>query len=91
MAQGQDIYAVGNPLGLTGSVTKGVVSAVRSVADTSYIQIDATINPGNSGGPLLDGDGKVVGGTTFKIRGFEGLNFAVSAEDVKAAFGPLLR
>jgi serine protease Do len=83
---GQDVYAIGNPLGLTGTVTKGIVSAIRSASGRSYIQLDATINPGNSGGPLLDTDGAVIGVTTFKIRGIEGLNFAIAAHEIKNTF-----
>jgi S1-C subfamily serine protease len=89
-AIGQDVYAIGNPLGLTGTVTKGIISAFRSVSGVSYIQIDATINPGNSGGPLLAVDGNVLGVATFKLKGFEGLNFAVSSNEVKLAFSQFL-
>jgi S1-C subfamily serine protease len=90
VAIGQEVYAIGNPLGLTGTVTKGIVSAIRSVSGRRYIQIDATINPGNSGGPLLGTDGAVIGVTTFKVRGFEGLNFAVAANEIRSAFGQFL-
>jgi S1-C subfamily serine protease/tetratricopeptide (TPR) repeat protein len=90
VAIGQEVYAIGNPLGLTGTVTKGIVSAIRSVSGRGYIQIDATINPGNSGGPLLGTDGAVIGVTTFKVRGFEGLNFAVGANEIRGAFGQFL-
>ena len=68
---GQSVIAVGAPLGLTGSVTTGIVSALnrpvttgKSMSDISYlnaVQTDAAINPGNSGGPLLDMQGRVVG------------------------------
>ncbi|MEO8851683.1 MAG: trypsin-like peptidase domain-containing protein [Allobranchiibius sp.] len=68
---GQSVIAVGAPLGLTGSVTTGIVSALnrpvttgKSMSDISYlnaVQTDAAINPGNSGGPLLDMQGQVVG------------------------------
>ncbi|MBO1765847.1 trypsin-like peptidase domain-containing protein [Allobranchiibius sp. GilTou38] len=68
---GQSVIAVGAPLGLTGSVTTGIVSALnrpvttgQSMSDVSYlnaVQTDAAINPGNSGGPLLDMHGRVVG------------------------------
>src|SRR6516164_6734535 len=72
---GQEIFAIGSPLGLSGTVTKGIVSATRTTASgIHYIQLDATINPGNSGGPLLSRSGKVLGINTFKLKGFEGLN-----------------
>jgi len=88
---GKEVVALGSPLGLTNSVTKGIVSAVRRsgsefevVANTStaLIQTDAAINPGNSGGPLLNKKGEVVGVNTFKKTSSEGLNFAVSIIDI---------
>ncbi len=78
---GQRVVLVGNPLGvLEGSVSTGVVSAVRTL-DEGYkvIQTDATANHGNSGGPMLDEKGEVVGVVTFKVGEgkAENLNFAV--------------
>jgi putative serine protease PepD len=66
---GQSVLAVGSPLGLSGTVTAGIVSAVDRQARTltggaAMIQTDASINPGNSGGPLVDLDGQVVGVNT---------------------------
>jgi S1-C subfamily serine protease len=84
---GQEVYAIGNPLGLSNTVTKGIISARRSTKDgVKYIQLDATINPGNSGGPLLTKSGFVIGVNTFKVGGYEGLNFAISATEIKEAF-----
>ena len=81
---GQSVIAVGSPLGLTGTVTSGVVSALdrRGTAE-SMIQTDASINPGNSGGPLVDLDGRVVGINTSiatlggRSSGNIGIGFAV--------------
>ena len=81
---GQPVIAVGSPLGLNGTVTSGVVSALdrRSTAE-SMIQTDASINPGNSGGPLVDLDGRVVGINTSiatlggRGSGNIGIGFAV--------------
>jgi len=88
---GTEVFAVGNPLGLEGTVTKGIVSATRTTSSgVRYIQIDAGLNPGNSGGPLVNKRGRVLGVTTFKLKGYEGLNFAVAADEVRAAFGRLL-
>ena len=88
---GTEVFAVGNPLGLEGTVTKGIVSATRLTSSgVKYIQIDAGLNPGNSGGPLVNKRGRVLGVTTFKLKGYEGLNFAVAADEVRAAFGRLL-
>lgn len=78
---GQTAIAIGNPMGLEGTVTTGVVSAVnrqRSVDDfVGFIQTDAAINPGNSGGPLLDSQGRVIGINTWIIGRATGLGFAV--------------
>lgn len=76
---GQEVLAIGSPLGLQNTVTRGIVSAVRSAGGVELIQTDAAINPGNSGGPLLDRDGRVIGVTTLKLaRNAESLGFAVA-------------
>jgi S1-C subfamily serine protease len=88
---GTEVFAVGNPLGLEGTVTKGIVSATRATSSgVKYIQIDAGLNPGNSGGPLVNKSGRVLGVTTFKLKGYEGLNFAVAADEIRLAFGRVL-
>lgn len=78
---GQTAIAIGNPMGLDGTVTTGVVSATerqRSLDDfVGFIQTDAAINPGNSGGPLLDSYGRVIGMNTWIISRATGLGFAV--------------
>lgn len=90
---GREVLAIGTPEGLSWSVSKGIVSAHRDARGVRYIQTDAAINSGNSGGPLIElGSGKVIGVNTL---GFQrdvavGLNFAVSAEDVRATFGKYL-
>lgn len=88
--QGQLVLAFGNPLGLSNSVTMGVVSSVaRQIKPDDpmiYIQTDAPINPGNSGGPLLDVDGHVVGINTFIVSqsgGSEGIGFAIPSNVVR--------
>lgn len=64
---GQDVFAVGHPLGISHSVTRGVVSYLRRMVEQRpYIQTDASINPGNSGGGLFDELGRLVGLPTFK-------------------------
>jgi S1-C subfamily serine protease len=76
---GQEVLAIGSPLGLQNTVTRGIVSAVRTAGGVNLIQTDAAINPGNSGGPLLDREGRVIGVTTLKMmRGAESLGFAVA-------------
>jgi serine protease Do len=96
LRQGQVVIALGSPLGLEGSVTLGVVSAVaRQVkADDRmvYIQTDTPINPGNSGGPLLDAEGRVVGINSFILTqsgGSEGIGFAAPSNIVKNVFEQL--
>jgi len=70
---GQPVIAIGSPLGLAGTLTTGIVSQTYR----DFYQTDAAINPGNSGGPLLNYFGEVLGVTTFKLEGTQGLNFAV--------------
>jgi len=88
---GDQVIAIGNPYGLVGSLTTGVVSAVgRTIIEDSaggfaianIIQISAPINPGNSGGPLLNVLGKVVGITTAIVSESQGLGFAVPSNTI---------
>jgi serine protease Do len=89
LRQGQLVMAFGNPFGLEGSVSTGVVSStsrqLKEDAPMAYIQTDAPINPGNSGGPLVDADGRVVGINTMiytRSGGSEGIGFAVPSNVV---------
>jgi len=79
--------AIGNPYGLNFTVTVGVISATgRSLPDSpeeTLIQTDAPINPGNSGGPLVDMSGQVVGITTAKFAGAQGIGFAIPINTAK--------
>jgi len=84
---GADVYAIGSPLGLTGTVTKGIISAVRPTSSVTYLQIDAPINEGNSGGPLVLMNGRVVGINTWKIGKQEGLNFAIAIDEIYRRLG----
>ena len=93
LKQGQLVMAFGNPLGLEGSVSTGVVSSAARRLHTEdaavYVQTDAPINPGNSGGPLVDIDGHVVGVNTFiytQSGGSEGLGFAIPSNAVRNVF-----
>jgi putative serine protease PepD len=75
-AIGSKVVAIGSPLGLSGSVSEGVVSAVRRRHGAGrLIQTDLSVNPGNSGGPLLDSRGRVIGVTSS--RAAAGISFAV--------------
>jgi serine protease Do len=100
---GERIFAVGNPLGLGGTVTSGIVSArERSIASEEgaepnvyedLIQIDAAINPGNSGGPTFDVEGRVIGINTMILSptgGSIGIGFAIPAETAKAVIAQLM-
>ena len=102
MRVGDEIYAVGNPLGLTGSMSAGVISGFDRTfpptdGDRSFeglIQFDAAVNPGNSGGPLLNWQGQVIGIVTGLVNPtddevFIGIGFAVPITvAVRAAGGP---
>ncbi len=77
---GQEVVAIGSPLGIEGTVTRGIISAVRSLDGVTLLQTDAAVNPGNSGGPLLDRRGFVVGVTTLKLTKAEQLGFAVGID-----------
>jgi serine protease Do len=89
---GQLVLAIGNPYGLSWTVTAGVVSALgrelplgRGVALRDVIQTDVPINPGNSGGPLVDAQGRVVGITTAVVPFARGVGFAVPISTALAA------
>jgi serine protease Do len=96
---GETVIAIGNPFGLSHTVTAGVLSAVgRSVPErggntvfTDFLQTDASINPGNSGGPLLDVNGNVIGINTAVVRGANGIGFAIPADRARRVVGDLLR
>jgi hypothetical protein len=83
---GQEVMALGSPLGLQNTVTRGIVSAVRQVGTLTLVQTDAAINPGNSGGPLLARSGEVIGITTMGIGSAvaQGLSFAVAIDHAQA-------
>jgi hypothetical protein len=86
---GGEVVAIGSPLGLANTVTRGVVSSMRDIDGVRMIQTDAAINPGNSGGPLLDRYGRVLGVNTMKLsaRGVESMAFAVSVQYVRTMLG----
>ena len=83
---GEPVIAIGNPFGLSNTVTTGVISAIdRSVRTENrvyhgFLQTDASINPGNSGGPLLNAEGKLVGINTAIYNGGEGIGFAIPVD-----------
>lgn len=84
--QGQAVFAIGSPLGLERSVSKGIISLKnRLIGGRLYIQTTAQINPGNSGGPLFNNRGEVIGVNNMKIiaMGAEGLGFAIPTRVLK--------
>ena len=94
--QGELVVAFGNPLGLEGSVSMGIVSSTTRELHPddmlAYIQTDAPINPGNSGGPLIDSQGHVIGINTFILTqsgGSEGLGFAIPSNIVNTVYAQL--
>lgn len=96
MRVGDDVMAVGNPFGLGGTVTTGIISAkARDIGDGIYgdfLQTDAAINKGNSGGPLFNDNGKVIGMNTAIISptgGSVGIGFAVPSDLVQKVVNEL--
>ena len=94
---GDDVFAIGNPFGLGGTVTRGIVSArnrsIEAGSFDDFIQTDAAINRGNSGGPLFDFNGKVIGVNTAifsQTGGSVGVGFAVPADLAQLVVGQLL-
>jgi S1-C subfamily serine protease len=96
---GQKVYAIGNPFGLAGTLTRGIVSSIRSVQEPDgtaideAIQTDAAINPGNSGGPLLNWRGEVIGINTLiasNVGQSAGIGFAIPINTAKAVLNDLV-
>jgi S1-C subfamily serine protease len=79
VAIGDEIYAVGNPQGLEGTFSAGIVSAIRHLDQETVLQITAPISPGSSGGPVLNKFGQVIGIATAIMSGGQNLNFAIPA------------
>src|SRR6266705_1704710 len=96
---GQKVYAIGNPFGLSGTMTRGIVSSIRSVKEPDgmtideAIQTDAAINPGNSGGPLMNWHGEVIGINTMiasSVGQSAGIGFAIPINTAKAVLNDLV-
>ena len=96
---GQKVYAIGNPFGLAGTLTRGIVSSIRQVQEPDglvideAIQTDAAINPGNSGGPLLNWHGEVIGINTMiasNVGQSAGIGFAIPINTAKAVVNDLV-
>ena len=96
---GQKVYAIGNPFGLSGTMTRGIISSIRPVQEPDgmvideAIQTDAAINPGNSGGPLLNWHGEVIGINTMiasNVGQSAGIGFAIPINTAKAVLNDLV-
>jgi S1-C subfamily serine protease len=96
---GQKVYAIGNPFGLAGTMTRGIVSSIRPVEEPNgarideAIQTDAAINPGNSGGPLMNWHGEVIGINTMILSSVgqnAGIGFAIPINTAKAVLNDLV-
>jgi S1-C subfamily serine protease len=96
---GQKVYAIGNPFGLSGTLTTGIVSSIRPVQEPDgmrideAIQTDAAINPGNSGGPLMNWHGEVIGINTMILSSVgqsAGIGFAIPINTAKAVLNDLV-
>jgi S1-C subfamily serine protease len=104
LSVGQKVYAIGNPFGLAGTMTRGIISSIRTLPSArgsenapieDAIQTDAAINPGNSGGPLLNSRGEVIGiNTMIASNGADqssGIGFAIPINTAKAVLADLTR
>ncbi|MCD4694974.1 MAG: S1C family serine protease [Bacteroidales bacterium] len=80
---GEPIYVAGNPKGLSGTFSDGLVSGIRELEKRNLIQISAPISPGSSGGPVVDKSANIVGVSVGGISGGQNLNFAIPALYVK--------
>ena len=97
---GQKVYAIGNPFGLSGTMTRGIISSLRPIRNPEgafideAIQTDAAINPGNSGGPLLNSRGEVIGINSMIATGGSnqsaGIGFAIPINTAKAVINDLV-
>lgn len=94
---GEPIVAIGNPFGLSGTVTAGIISQVsRDLSSpggyriVDVIQLDAAINPGNSGGPLVNMMGEVVGMNTAIVSGSTGVGFAIPSDTIQRELPSLI-
>jgi len=81
---GEDVLAIGNPAGLEGTISNGIISGVRNIDNINFIQITAPISPGSSGGPVFNLSGKVIGVATAYLDYGQSLNFAMPINYLKS-------
>jgi hypothetical protein len=82
---GDEVFAIGNPMGLEGTMSHGIVSGIRSIKEHKLLQITAPISPGSSGGPVLNLKGEVIGISVATFKDGQNLNFAVPADYLSQA------
>ena len=80
---GETVYVVGNPRGLEGTFSDGIISSIRPVGNDKIIQMTAPLSPGSSGGPVLNRRGEVIGVSVLTIRDGQNLNFAIPSNYLK--------
>ena len=89
---GRKVIAIGNPLGLSFTVTEGIISGLNREGPNGleeYIQTDVSLNPGNSGGPLINTEGEIVGINNFKIGEAESLGFALESNSIRTSINAI--
>ena len=86
---GESVYAVGNPRGLEGTFSQGIISSIREVGTDKLLQITAPISPGSSGGPVLNGVSDVIGVSVATFRGGQNLNFAIPSTYLRTLLAQL--
>jgi hypothetical protein len=84
---GEPVYVMGNPQGLEGTFSQGIVSSIRNVGSDILLQITAPISPGSSGGPVLNGKGETIGVSVATFKEGQNLNFAIPSNYLKTLIG----
>jgi len=88
---GDHVYVVGNPLGLEGTFSEGIISGVRKIDKDTILQMTAPISPGSSGGPVMDGTGSVIGVSVATFQDGQNLNLAVPVSYLSKLLPPTAR
>jgi hypothetical protein len=87
LSPGDKLVVIGSPLGLSQTVTEGIVSSKRKIEDAEYLQMSASISPGSSGSPVFNSKGDIVGLVVFHMKEGQSLNFAISSSHLEEIFG----